>query len=333
MKYASWIYFFIAGKNAASALVFEEFSFNITGEAMIIVFGSNVLDMFFQQPDLPPKDKALFLDGHVEQPGGKGANQAIAAARAGAQVRFFGALGEGGHGRQMYKNLAQNNVDISGIEFLDMPSGLATIFVDERDGTHRLVVSQGANLKARQETVPDDKLNNQTTLLVQGELPIEETEKLIKRTKQAGGRTVMNFAPATQPLSEDLLNNLDIIILNEYEAESLGQQYNLDIADKKKLAFMLSERFSMVTIITLGPEGSIVADQNDIINVPALQIKAVDTVGAGDAFSGYLCAALDRGESLEDAVREASVAGSITCTKIGAQTSLPDRSEVEARLK
>ncbi|MEM7618144.1 MAG: ribokinase [Pseudomonadota bacterium] len=299
---------------------------------MIIVFGSNVLDLFFQQPDLPPKDKALFLDGHVEQPGGKGANQAIAAARAGATVRFYGALGEGGHGRQMYKNLAQNGVDISGVEFLDMPSGLATIFVDESDGTHRIVVSQGANLKARQETIPDDQLNNQTILLVQGELPIAETAKLIKRTKQAGGKTVMNFAPATQPLSEELLNDLDIIILNEYEAEALGNQHDLEITDKKKLAFNLSKRFSMITIITIGPEGSIVADQNDIINIPALDIEAVDTVGAGDAFSGYLCAALDRGEPLESAVREASVAGSITCTKIGAQTSLPDKAEVQKLL-
>lgn len=300
---------------------------------MIIVFGSNVLDLFFQQADLPPKDKALFLDNHIEQPGGKGANQAISAARAGAEVRFFGALGEGGHGRQMYKNLAQNGVDISGIKFLDMPSGLATIFVDDTDGTHRIVVSQGANLMARQDTVPDKFLNEKTVLLVQGELPIEETEALIKRVKKAGGKTVMNFAPAIQPLSEDLLNNLDIIVLNEYEAESLGNQYDMAVEDKTALSLELHNRFSMITITTLGPEGSVTAANGSTFKTPALGIKPVDTVGAGDAFTGYICAALNRGANIEEAVYEAGIAGSLTCTKIGAQTALPYKEEVLAAIE
>jgi ribokinase len=297
---------------------------------MIIVFGSNVLDLFFQQANLPPKDKALFVDNHIEQPGGKGANQAIAAARAGAEVRFFGALGDGGHGRQMYKNLAQNGVDISGIEFLDMPSGLATIFVDEEDGTHRIVVSQGANLMAKQETVPDKFLNTSNILLVQGELPMSETEALIVRAKKAGVTTVMNFAPAIQPLSKTLLEHLDVIVLNEYEAESLGQQYDLQVDDKEALAKELNDLFDMTTIITLGPEGSVTCHEGKKITTPALKIKPVDTVGAGDAFTGYMCAALNRGEEMEQAVYEAGIAGSLTCTKIGAQTALPYQEEVDA---
>ena len=297
---------------------------------MIIVFGSNVLDLFFQQANLPPKDKALFVDNHIEQPGGKGANQAIAAARAGAEVRFFGALGDGGHGRQMYKNLAQNGVDISGIEFLDMPSGLATIFVDEEDGTHRIVVSQGANLMAKQETVPDKFLNTSNILLVQGELPMSETEALIVRAKKAGVTTVMNFAPAIQPLSKTLLEHLDVIVLNEYEAESLGQQYDLQVDDKEALAKELNDLFDMTTIITLGPEGSVTCHAGKMMTTPALKIKPVDTVGAGDAFTGYMCAALNRGEEMEQAVYEAGIAGSLTCTKIGAQTALPYQEEVDA---
>lgn len=295
---------------------------------MIIVFGSNVLDLFFQQADLPPKDKALFIDNHVEAPGGKGANQAIAAARAGSEVRFYGALGEGGHGRQMYKNLAQNNIDISGVRFFDMPSGLATIFVDERDGTHRIVVSQGANLMAKEDFVPDKVLNEETILLVQGELDIKETEKLIKRVKNKGGKTVMNFAPAIQSLSEDLLHNLDVIILNEYEAEAVGNQYSMDVSDKNMLAQELNKRFELTTIITLGPRGAITATKNKLFETPALSIKAIDTVGAGDAFTGYICAALDRKETIENAVYEANIAGSITCTKIGAQTALPYKEDV-----
>ena len=300
---------------------------------MIIVFGSNVLDLFFQQADLPEKDKALFLDSHAEQPGGKGANQAIAAARAGAEVKFFGALGTGGHGRHMFKNLSQNGIDIAGIEFLDMPSGLATIFVDEADGTHRIVVSQGANLHAKQDTIPGKLLTDKTAILIQGELPMDETEKLIHRGKQAGCRTVMNFAPAIQPLSETLLNDLDVIILNEYEAEALGKQYDMQVFSKHDLAMALYKRFDMVTIITLGGNGSITAADGEIFSTPAMAITPIDTVGAGDAFTGYFCAALDRGETVKQAVYEGGVAGSITCTKIGAQTALPSREEVAAQLE
>lgn len=300
---------------------------------MIIVFGSNVLDLFFQQADLPPKDKALFVDAHVEQPGGKGANQAIAAARAGSKVRFYGALGEGGHGRQMYKNLAQNGIDISGVEFFDVPSGLATIFVDEADGTHRIVVSQGANLYAKQSTIPDSVLGPDTIVLVQGELPIAETEMLIKRAKDAGAKTVMNFAPAIQPLSEDFLNNLDVIVLNEYEAEAVGRQHSIAIDNKENLAKTLRDKFSIVTIITLGKNGSITATEDNFFKTPALNVRAVDTVGAGDAFTGYMCAALDRKESIEDAVLQAGIAGSITCTKIGAQTALPHKEEIISEMK
>jgi len=296
---------------------------------MIIVFGSNILDLFFQQANLPEKDKAYHVDSHIEQPGGKGANQAIAAARAGSKVNFYGALGEGGHGRQMYKNLAQNNIDISGINFFDMPSGLATIFVDESDGTHRILVSQGANLKAKQESIPEDVLNEKTIALVQGELPIDETEKLITRVKKAGGKSVMNYAPAIQPLSENLLNNLDVIILNEYEAEALGHQYNMDVKNKEQLARTLQEKFSLTSIITLGGDGAITATDSRILKTPAIPIKPVDTVGAGDAFTGYICAALDRGETIENAVYEAGVAGSLTCLKIGAQTALPHKADVQ----
>lgn len=295
---------------------------------MIVVFGSNVLDLFFQQADLPPKDKALFLDSHIEQPGGKGANQAIAAARAGSNVSFYGALGEGGHGRQMHQNLEKNNIDISGIQFFDMPSGLATIFVDSRDGTHRLVVSQGANLAAKQDFVPDDVLNENTILLVQGELPIEETQILIQRVKKAGGRSVMNFAPAIQPLSEELLRDLSIIVLNEYEAESLGQQYAMNISNKKQLAQDINQKFELTTIITLGSDGSITATKDNLFETPALNITPIDTVGAGDAFTGYICAALDRGETIENAVYEAGIAGSLTCLKIGAQTALPYKEDI-----
>ena len=300
---------------------------------MIVVFGSNVLDIFFHQADLPPHDTALFLDTHDEAPGGKGANQAVAAARAGSEVRFYGALGAGGHGRQMYKNLAKNNVDVSGVEVLEgVPSGLATIFVNAEDGTHRIVVSQGANLKARQETVPDKVLDKDTILLVQGELPMAETAALIARAKSRGARTVMNFAPATQQLDRDLMNNLDVIILNEHEANLVGKMFDLQTHDKTAFAQELQSTFGLTTVVTLGGVGSIVAAGEGTYMVPPLKIRPIDTVGAGDAYTGYFCAALDQGKNLEDALKVASVAGSLACTKVGAQTALPMRDEVEPYL-
>ncbi len=296
---------------------------------MIIVFGSNVLDIFMHQADLPPKDTAKFIDSHEEAPGGKGANQAVAAARAGSEVRFFGALGDGGHGRQMYKNLAKCGLDVSGIEFLEgVSSGLATIFVDDTDGTHRIIVSQGANLKARQETIPDKLLGPDTIVLVQGELPIEQTMALLNRAKQKGARSVMNFAPATAQLTEQALHDLHAIILNEHEANQIGKMFGMDTQDKPAFAVSLCERFNLVTLVTLGGVGSIVASPEGLWMVSPLPIKPIDTVGAGDAFTGYFCAALDQGKDFETALRWASVAGSVACTKVGAQTALPFIDEV-----
>ncbi|MCB9988426.1 MAG: ribokinase [Rhodospirillales bacterium] len=295
---------------------------------MIIVFGSNVLDQFFQLADLPPKDTAIHLETHHEAPGGKGANQAIAAARAGADVKFYGALGQGGHGRQLFKNLAAHEVDVSGIEFLDMPSGMAVIFVDETDGTHRVVVSHGANLKARESTIPDKELNNDTTVLVQAELPLVETESLVRRAKSKGARTIMNLAPAN-PLSEDALRHLDFLIMNEHEADGLGETLGLDTKDKFAFARSLHDKFGTTVIITLGPDGTIACTDEGLLSVPALKVKPIDTIGAGDAFCGYFAAALDQGLSLDEALRRASVAGSLACTRIGAQSALPPAKDVD----
>ncbi|HEY8189794.1 MAG TPA: PfkB family carbohydrate kinase, partial [Micavibrio sp.] len=300
---------------------------------MIVVFGSNILDIFFDLADLPARDTAVHLKSHVEAPGGKGANQAVAAARAGASVKFFGALGDGGHGRQMYKNLAINKVDVSGIEMLEgVPSGLATIFIDERDGTHKVVVSQGANALARQEIIPDRILNQDTIVLVQGELKMSETEALVARAKKSGARTVMNYAPADKKLSEQMLRDLDIIVVNEHEADLLGRNLSMETEDKSAFASALYDRFNLTIIVTMGPDGAVCCAPEGLITVSSLKIKPVDTIGAGDAFVGYLCAGLDKKMLLVDSLRHAAVAGSLACTKVGAQIALPYAEEIAAHL-
>lgn len=303
---------------------------------MITVFGSNVLDLFFQVADLPPHDTALHLDSHVEQPGGKGANQAVACAKAGAQVNFFGAVGDGGHGRQMYKNLASYGINVAGLKVLpDETSGLACIFVDETDGTHKVVVSQGANKKIKAEWVSDSAISKGDILLMQGEIKIAETEELCLRAKKNGAMTVMNLAPVVK-ISEILLKNLDYLIVNEHEAELLGKDigYEFLTISTKYVSFAeyMFKKYGVSLLVTLGGEGAICCDHGRMFSVPALKIKPVDTIGAGDAFVGYFCAALDKGQTIEEALRSASIAGSLACTKIGAQSALPNPDEVQSKL-
>lgn len=299
---------------------------------MISVFGSNVLDLFFQTPDLPPHDTALHLDSHVEQPGGKGANQAVACAKAGAQVNFYGAVGDGGHGRQMYKNLASYGINVSGLKVLpDETSGLACIFVDPKDGTHKVVVSQGANRKIKADWVPDSALLKGSLLLLQGEIDISETESLCKRAKRHGCTTVMNLAPVV-PVSTDLLRNLDYLIVNEHEALLLQKHLQISCSDYVEFCQTLYRDYQVITIVTLGPNGATCVCDNKILNISSLPITAVDTIGAGDAFVGYFCAALDSNKDLLQALKEAAVAGSLACTKIGAQSALPDLLDVKKYL-
>jgi ribokinase len=298
---------------------------------MIIVFGSNVLDLFFDRPDLPARDTAVFLDSHVEAAGGKGANQAVAAAAAESEVRFFGALGDGGHGRQMYKNLARRGVDVSGITFLDEPSGLACIFVDKTDGTHRIVVSQGANLLARQDTIPDQLLVEDAVLLLQGELPMAETEALIVRAKARGARCVMNFAPATQDLSQQVLRNLDVLIVNRHEADLLQDKQGFVADDMRDFVRIVYERFGLDSVVTMGAEGCVACCGGAVMHVTSLPIDPVDTVGAGDAQAGFFAAALEQGEDFKTALRWGAVAGALACTQMGAQAAVPTRVDVLAR--
>lgn len=298
---------------------------------MITVFGSNILDLFFQVADLPPHDTALHLNSHVEQPGGKGANQAVACAKAGAKVNFFGAVGDGGHGRQMKGNLTSYGMDVTGLRVLeDETSGLACIFVDPADGTHRVVVSQGANQKIKADWVPDSAISAGSILLMQGEIQIAETEALCLRAKKNGATTVINLAPVVK-LSDTFLQNLDFLIVNEHEADLLGKDIGVASEDKAAFAVEMYNRFDISTIVTLGGDGAICCHDGNMYSVSALKVKPVDTIGAGDAFVGYLCAALDRGEAIEDALAAASVAGSLACTRIGAQTALPNLDEVAAK--
>ncbi len=300
---------------------------------MIIVFGSNVVDLYFDLAQLPEHDQAVHIATHQEEPGGKGQNQAVAAAIAGSRVRFYGAVGDGAHGRMMVKNLQNRDINTSGIQMMpDQPTSIATIFVDPADGTHRVVVSQGANAYAVQSDILDELLNNDTTLLLQAELNLNETATLIRRARARNCRSVIvNLAPY-KDLSPEMVANIDVLVMNEHEATSLRKHLGIAEQGFEDFARTLHKLHGVTPLITLGADGAMAFDGQTMHRVPALKVKAVDTLGAGDAFCGYLAACIDRGMTLPDAMKYASIAGSLACTKKGAQQGVPEWKEVEARL-
>ncbi|MES2662521.1 MAG: PfkB family carbohydrate kinase [Pseudomonadota bacterium] len=301
---------------------------------MIIVFGSSVLDLFFHIADFPSADQACHLETHSEAAGGKGANQAVAAAKAGANVYFYGAMGKKSNNSLILESMHQHEINAQGIHYLpDHPSGLATIFINNIDGTHRIVVSQGANLHAKQSWIEDRHLTPDSFILVQGELPLNETEILIQRAAQRKACTILNFAPAHQIISSKTLEALNIAVVNEYEADALGKQLNISSSDKSHFARELFRQFDLITIVTLGPNGSICCSKEGLIAISSLNIQAIDTTGAGDAFMGYFVAALDAKKSLQDSLIDATIAGALTCTQIGAQSALPDSKDILSNRK
>ena len=305
----------------------------------VVVFGSNILDCFFEVQDFNffiqtgvGAEDALHFRTHKQAPGGKGANQAVAAARAGAKVKFYGALGKGAHARFILDNFRSYKIDTKGIIQTDEPTGMAAIFT-KPDGKHKIIVSQGANGLARASQIPDSVLNKDTILLLQAEMNPTQNEGLIKRGKERGAQVILNVAPA-KSMSKKTLNNVDYLIVNEPEAEALAKHLGLDAQNMKTAAQTIANTFKLMCIVTLGEKGSLAytPSSKEPIHTPALPIKPKDTVGAGDAFAGAFAAALASGIEPKIALQHAAVAGSLACTRMGAQAALPSGAEIKRAL-
>ena len=294
---------------------------------MIVVFGSINVDLVFRLPSLPSAGETVLGEEYFTAAGGKGANQAVAAARDGATVRMVGAVGDDGFAAIGLAELARAGVELSRVARLAAPTGCAGIFVDA-EGDNQIAVASGANGQVRAASLPDDWLDRNTTLICQMELRAAETEAVIRRAKARGARVILNLAPAAA-LGIETLECVDILVVNESEAALLGK--HLGVAGN---AAALAEELPGVTVIeTLGEAGAVAVKDGRHSTAKALPVKAVDTVGAGDTFVGVLAAALDRGVALEAALRRACVAGSLACTRPGAQPSLPSAAEIDAALR
>jgi ribokinase len=284
---------------------------------MILVFGSINLDVLVPVPRLPRAGETVLGCDYVLLPGGKGANQALAARRAGALVAMAGAVGEDAFAALALANLRTEGVDLDLVRVAGRPTGCAAIMVGE-GGENLIAVAPGANHDAASAAVPDGALGPGTLLVCQMEVPAAETAAVIRRTRTAGGRILLNLAPAL-PLDPSLFAEIDLLVANRGEAASLGG----DPAD-------LARALRQALVVTNGAEGATayLAD-GGVISVPALNIAAVDTTGAGDTFVGVLAAGLHQGLAAEPALRRASAAAGLACLAQGAQTAMPDRTAID----
>ncbi len=294
---------------------------------MIIVFGSINLDLVATVERLPNAGETLTARSFATSPGGKGANQALAARRAGSSVAMMGAVGRDAFADPAVALLRVDGVDVSGVQAVDAPTGVALIHVDAR-GENAITVVAGANARTLADWVSDTALDASTIIVMQFEVPLREVDALARRAHAAGSRVILNAAPA-QALSADLLGQIDVLIVNETEAETISGALDLAAAPMQFVG-QYRTRFGRDAIVSLGPRGLVASAPTGTITIAAPTVTVVDTVGAGDALVGALAAALDRGTPWMRALREAIAAGSLACTQGGAQPSLPQRHAIAA---
>ncbi len=285
---------------------------------MILVFGSINADLIVPVPRLPRPSETVLGGDYAISPGGKGANQALAARRAGAAVVLAGAVGADAFADIALELLRREGVDTRLVQVVEQPTGCAAIMVS-KEGENLIAVASGANMSVRSGQVADELLGPDVTLVAQMEVPSGETEALIRRMRAHHGRVLLNLAPAF-PIDPALLGEIDLVIANESEATTLG-------SDPARLAMRLRQGF----VITRGAAGSVALLRDGMrLEVPALPIEPLDTTGAGDTFVGVLAASLDLGSTLELALRRASAAAGLACLARGAQTAMPDSAMIAA---
>lgn len=288
----------------------------------VLVFGSANADLVFRVPRLPGPGETVLGPAWCAMPGGKGANQAVAAARDGTPVAFAGAVGRDAMAQVATAALREAAVDLSMLREVEEPTGCAAICVDA-SGRNQIAVASGANLAVRAAQVPDAMLTSGTVLLVQMEVPRAETEMLIARARARGSRILLNLAPAAE-MSRAAFTALDLLIANEGEARWLGARLGVG-GD----AAALSEALGCGVAVTCGERGAEAAGPSGRLTVPALRVQAADTTGAGDCWCGVLAAALDRGLPLDAAMRRAAAAAAISVTRAGAAPSYPSAEETD----
>lgn len=297
---------------------------------MLLVFGSINLDLAFSAPSLPLAGQTVLGTGMRASPGGKGANQAHAAQRYGLATALVGAVGNDNFARPALVNLQSAGVDLSGLQRLAGATGCAAIVVDAA-GQNQIVVAPGVNLALRHEAVTAQQLGRARAVLLQMETDPAQNLALLARARQHGCLTALNNAPA-HALPADMLGGLNLLVVNEGELQATAQGAGLPADAPATWLSAISKLGPARVVLTLGQAGALACDHGTMLHVDALAVRALDTTGAGDTFTGVLVAALVEGRTMADALSRASTAASLACTRPGAQTAQPDRDEIEAAL-
>lgn len=277
----------------------------------VCVVGSINLDLVATVTRLPLPGETVAGDGYAEYDGGKGLNQAVAAARSGARVAMVGMVGHDDAARRLLATMSAEGIDALRVATSSQPTGRALIGVSA-DGENSIIVVGGANLALAEPDVPDARV-----VLSQLEVPVAAVEHAFARARSVGAVTVLNPAPA-RLLPDHLLRLCDIVVPNEHEVELLGGvQHLLDLGVR-------------TVVVTLGADGARVHEDGLVRRVEPHRVQAIDTTGAGDTFCGALCARLAAGDGLEDALGYASVAAALSTTRHGAVPSIPSAAEVHS---
>jgi len=304
------------------------------------VIGSANMDLVVRAPRLPHAGETILGGPFETHPGGKGANQAVAAARLGGDVTFVGCVGDDAHGESLREGLAREGIDVSHLRTVPGEStGIAVITVDD-GGENTIVVAPGTNARVSPDDVNAafEKIREVDVVLMQLEIPTETVEYLIGRSEEFSASIILNAAPARQ-LPRETLSNINCMIVNEHEARLITGARQDQTGGE--LISILGPRVGgqAITIMTRGEGGSLACMMSDHISEHhAFEVDVIDSVAAGDAFCGAIAVGLmPRGkdvsnDTLRDAIRFASAAGALACTRRGAQPSLPTRQEVDAFL-
>ncbi len=300
----------------------------------IVVVGSSNTDMIIKMSRIPKPGETVIGGEFSIAPGGKGANQAVSAARAGGNVVFIARVGEDMFGEQSVRGFVQDGINTENIiRDKKAPSGVALIFVD-REGENSIAVASGANanLSPADIDASRDVIASASIILMQLEIPIETVKAVVEIAREHEAKVILNPAPA-QPLGVDILRHISIITPNESEAELLTGIKVEDEQDAEEAANVFLAKGIQAVLITLGARGVYVADSDFKGIIPGFSVQAEDTTAAGDVFNGVLAVLLAENKSLIDAVRFSNAAAALSATKLGAQTSAPYCEEIEKFIK
>jgi ribokinase len=304
-------------------------------QVMILVFGSLNIDLVTRVAVIPGHGRTVLAPSYETHFGGKGANQAVAAARIAGhhKVAMAGRVGKDGFGDEAIRNLSANGVDTSPIVRAGEPTGCAFITVDG-SGENAITVASGANRAASATDVPAQYLTADTVLLLQMEVPFAEALAVARATKAASGRVIWNLAPVPEQMTDNMIRELlvatDFLIANEHEAQDAAFALGLSPPGFEAAASLLAKAGQLTCVVTAGAQGAFaVAADRTRSHAPAPDITPVDTTGAGDTFAGAFACLISENAPLEKALEVGCEAAALKCLKPGAQDGMPARSEIK----